>query len=249
MQVPSYTDMPQSPFIRQRGHAVTTLFRSRSTTVSSVGITGMFRCEIPDASGITQNIFVGVYPENGGRLRITTFYRISQTLICKSTGGPPTTITWYRNGQPLTIDGSTYQQSQRLVDAQRATYDNILYANNINDLLGNFTCIVSNVRGDAERMLIMHDILITATLFVIGQSARITCRSDLPMSMIVWLNDNALVLNRTVSTQQLDLVFPLVNDSNHNQVYTCRITRAQGMANPEQTFIARVTSEFKSCFF
>ena len=32
-----------------------------------------------------------------------------------------------------------------------------------------------------------------------------------------------------MSTQELDLVFPLVNDSIHNEVYTCRVTRDGGM--------------------
>lgn len=252
--VPSYSEdsMRTSPFRRLRRHALIEIYYYRP---SSASITGMFHCEIPDASGTTQNIYIGVYPESSGRPIIAmqgiTFNRTSQTLTCTSTGGPPATITWNRNGQPLTIDsiGSTYEQSQRLVDAEEATYDNVLYANNVSNLIGNFTCMVSNIRGNAARGITVNDIFISAlpTTFIVGQSARIICRSDLPISKIEWWNADGIMLNQTTSFQQLDLIFPIVHDNNHSQIYTCRITREQGVA--ERIFVTTVTVNGKPFLF
>ena len=53
-----------------------------------------------------------------------------------STGGPPTTVTWRRNGELLIIDETTYQQSQRVVDRVRAT------------------CNISNIQGTDWNVLL-----------------------------------------------------------------------------------------------
>jgi hypothetical protein len=56
------------------------------------------------------------------------------------------------------------------------------------------------------------------------------CVSDVPASMIEWLNGDDVLVTSSMTTQQLDLEFSLVNDSIHNQVYVCRVTRlADGM--------------------
>ena len=46
-----------SDIYRSRGPSVVHLHRRNSTMMP----TGMFRCEIPDASGVIRNIYVGVY--------------------------------------------------------------------------------------------------------------------------------------------------------------------------------------------
>ena len=44
------------------------------------------------------------------------------------------------------MDLSLYEQSQRLVDAESATYQSVLFNDNITNFVGAFTCEVSNVR-------------------------------------------------------------------------------------------------------
>ena len=44
------------------------------------------------------------------------------------------------------MDLSLYEQSHRLVDAVEATYESVLFNDNITNFLGAFTCKVSNVR-------------------------------------------------------------------------------------------------------
>lgn len=52
-----------------------------------------------------------------------------------------------KNGTP--INDSLYQQSQRLVDAETATYNNVLFNDDVANFVGNFTCQINNIRGTA----------------------------------------------------------------------------------------------------
>ena len=62
--------------------------------------------------------------------------------------------------------------------------------------------------------------------FSVGQSVIASCISDTPATKIEWLRDGVVVKSVTSnSIQELDLVFSPVNDSIHNQVYMCRVTR------------------------
>ena len=90
---------------------------------------------------------------NTGSPSITSllFDRNSTTLTCTSTGGPPTTVTWMKDGVPVNV--SVYQQSQRVVHTENATYKNILFKNDITYFVGTFICEVSNARDSAVRSL------------------------------------------------------------------------------------------------
>ena len=80
------------------------------------------------------------------------FDRNSTTLTCISTGGPPTIVTWKMNG--LLVNASApYEQSQRLLDAESATYENVLYSYDVANFVGSFTCEISNVRGTVDRTM------------------------------------------------------------------------------------------------
>ena len=70
-------------------------------------------------------------------------------LICTSTDGPATTVTWRRDGQLLTIDENTYQQSQRIVFTENATYETTLCIpdDSIENYNATYECLVLNSRG------------------------------------------------------------------------------------------------------
>ena len=91
---------------------------------------------------LSSNLFLGV--AGSPSIISLVFDRNSTTLTCTSTGGPPTTVTWSKNGAP--VDLSLYEQSQRLVDAVEATYLSVLFNDNVTNFVGAFTCEVSNVR-------------------------------------------------------------------------------------------------------
>ena len=101
---------------------------------------------------------------NTGSPSITAlrFDRNSTTLTCTSTGGPPTTVTWRRNG--VLLNDSLYQQSQRVVNTQTATYENVLFSSDITNFVGTFTCEVGNVRSTAEDTVELNGTLVATML-------------------------------------------------------------------------------------
>ena len=85
---------------------------------------------------------------------------------------------------------------------------------------------------------------IVRDLFSVGESATASCKSDTPASRIEWLRDGVVVESAAFGgIQELHLMFSPVNDSIHNQVYVCRITRdgENGMqATAVQSFTVNV---------
>ena len=120
---------------------------------NNASTTGVFRCEVPDARGINQQLYVGVYPVGNSGSPIITgllYNRSTLTLTCTSTGGPATTVTWRKNGAVVEVDGTTYHQSQRVVNTTTATYENFLVLLRDPDkVTGNYTCFVGNKRTTA----------------------------------------------------------------------------------------------------
>ena len=68
---------------------------------------------------------------------------------------------------------------------------------------------------------------ITRSQFTVGRPSIAVCISDTPATLMEWLT-NGRVVESAMSTQTLDLIIPLVNDSVHNDVFICRVTRQVG---------------------
>ena len=75
--------------------------------------------------------------------------------------------------------------------------------------------------------------------FTVGQSATARCFSDVPATRMEWLT-NGVVVESAASTKQWNLLFVPVNDSIHNQVYTCRVTREVDGMTAQQNFTVNV---------
>ena len=58
-----------SPFIRSRVSSAVSLHRDRFYNFNTAPV-GVYRCEIPDAGGTSQNIYVGIYPREDGKKNI-----------------------------------------------------------------------------------------------------------------------------------------------------------------------------------
>ena len=82
------------------------------------------------------------------------------TLTCTSTGGPASEVVWTRNGQPVSTG---YTLSQTVTDTETGRYGNELRAAAIADLVGNFSCTVSNSRGSSDPVTIE----ITGKLYIV----------------------------------------------------------------------------------
>ncbi len=77
-------------------------------------------------------------------------YNISTGIItCTSTNGPATHVTWSGT------DSSSYEQSQRIVSMENATYLNylIITSSDITKYTGSFVCTVSNAKGSNSSMI------------------------------------------------------------------------------------------------
>ena len=82
------------------------------------------------------------------------FDPINNALICTSTHSPATTVTWMRDGHPLTIDGTTYQLMQTVTNRRESTYENVLTINDQLSSVGHiFRCTVINVLGSSSEEL------------------------------------------------------------------------------------------------
>ena len=67
-------------------------------------------------------------------------------------------------------------------------------------------------------------VTIVCDQFSVGSSAMARCSSDNLAARMEWINNEMVVASASL-TQQLNLVFSPVNDSIHNQIYVCRVTR------------------------
>ena len=144
--------------------------------------TGVFHCEVPDASGTNQQLYVGVYPVNSGSPSITgLLYNPSTlTLTCTSTGGPATTVTWRKNGAVVEVDGTSYSQSKQVIDSVMGTYNSQLTFGDQSSVVGNFYCTVSNSRGTTPMQGKVNDVTCTR------RSINYVCHCHLCRTNCLW---------------------------------------------------------------
>ena len=83
--------------------------------------------------------------------------RASQTIICTSTGGPATHVTWYKDDAPINMvsnEGGIYEHSQIITDTVSATYENRLrIVDKSSKAAGTYTCEVRNPTGSRNESL------------------------------------------------------------------------------------------------
>ena len=144
-------------FSRNRGPSVLRL--NKSTLNDDLSPAGVFRCEIPDASGVSQNVYIGIYPSGVGAPMMNKFpeysYNNSQILTCTSTGGPATTVDWLKDGQIL---GNEYKQQKKIINQTTAEYQSTLSLGRSrpDEVIGNYTCRVNNARGGDSKTIRLY---------------------------------------------------------------------------------------------
>ena len=78
------------------------------------------------------------------------FNRSTLTLTCVSNGGPASEVVWTRDGDTVSTG---YTLTQTVSYITTTSYENVLTATTIADLVGNFTCTVSNSRGTSAQSI------------------------------------------------------------------------------------------------
>ena len=74
-------------------------------------------------------------------------YYSEHSLICTTTGSPPTSVTWMRNDTEL-INCSVFQ---RLTDRHNSTYENtIILSLSDENLVGEYSCSAENIIGKSN---------------------------------------------------------------------------------------------------
>ena len=203
------------------------------------------------------------------------YNRSTLILTCTSTGGPATTVTWRKNGAVVEVDRTTYHQSQRVVDTRTATYENTLSSGVAANFIGTFSCTVTNSRGfpgtksvtlngehgdvcgvHTDKNEYIYNVSVHCICsgveivgpdqsLVVGVIASISCISGVPATRIEWLDNERRVVARVTSMDQFDLTFNPVNDSIHNSVYTCRVTRGDDIAEQVVTITVAGTIQYE----
>ena len=100
-------------------------------------------------------MYIFTYTSCTGTPTVTslTFNDAIKTLTCISTSGPASYIIWERAGTTLTVDGITYRQTQTVINATTATYQNILtIAQSVSSIYGVYRCTVGNARGTSSAL-------------------------------------------------------------------------------------------------
>ena len=107
-----------------------------------------------DASPSFYYQFVYFLPSGSSSVYTPVYDYKSRTLTCASYGGPATAVTWRRNGAVITLN-ATYQQTKRIVDPVRGTYQIVLSIDPSVDIMGTYNCTVDNARGSDSATLII----------------------------------------------------------------------------------------------
>ena len=88
------------------------------------------------------------------------FERTTQTILCISTGGPATHVTWSKDNINISTSMACnkfkglYEQSQIITDTVSATYENRLrIVDKSSEAAGTYTCEVRNPRGSMNATL------------------------------------------------------------------------------------------------
>ena len=94
-------------------------------------------------------------------------------------------------------------------------------------------------------MFVLHHsgVSIIRSEFRVGRQSMATCTSDTPATLMEWLT-NGVVVESAMSTQSLDLTTQQVNDSIHNDVFICRVTREDGSI-ATQNFTVNIVGKWR----
>ena len=102
-----------------------------------------------DHNGMTSTAFLSPAPPTVTSLN---FDPVGVVLTCISTGSPATIVTWMREGEELTIDGTVYTATQTVTNRRESTYENVLTSNVMKFTAGVYSCRVENALGISEPM-------------------------------------------------------------------------------------------------
>ena len=242
----------------------------------NISLVGVFHCEIPDASGTNQSVYIGVYPPEKGAPTINKLpeyaYNENQILICTSTGGSATIVEWSKDGQVLGV--AEYEQQKRIINQTTGEYQSILSLGQLrpDEVIGNYTCQVSNSRdGDTKTIHLYGKYQSFALLPVVlnlfgmwvycrytNHMQRLTvtsllikiCPSTAPLTLIAFTImtwlDSDGKVIANTSEQRVILMINKITKAHHNAQYTCQVVGPFGNQNESVTLLVAQQSLTRS---
>nr|XP_033816119.1 hemicentin-1 isoform X1 [Geotrypetes seraphini] len=168
---------------------------------AEVSDTGQYVCKATNIAGEDDKNFhlhVHVPPSIEGPVEesITEIISNPVTFACDATGIPPPTLTWQKNGQPIenleSLEIHVLSGGSKLQIARSQRADS-----------GTYTCIASNIEGNAQKSYILHIHVPPAIVgsempsevsVLQGEDLQLVCRADgVPSPTIQWHKDGKLI--------------------------------------------------------
>ncbi|KAK4820389.1 hypothetical protein QYF61_025563 [Mycteria americana] len=167
--------------------------------------TGRYTCEATNVAGKTEknyNVNIWVSPSIYGSDDISQLTVIEGSLIsliCESSGIPPPSLTWKKNGSPLVADLSG---RVRILSGGRQLQISVAEQSDA----ASYTCIASNVAGSAKKehslqVYIRPTILDSGShpsevVVTQGNEISLECKvQGIPEPAITWMKDGRLLVN------------------------------------------------------
>ena len=167
----------------------------------------------------------------------------SRSVRCISTGSPATVVTWMKDGVIIDESSTDYTLTQTITDRATSTYTNIVTVNvgAPGGVAGIYNCTVTNELGTATDQVVavgelMVDVKISSSYLtiyisgitisglplIVGQSATISCMTNIAVDSIEWRNQSSqLIISDAGDLMELQYTIDLVTDDLHGQQFTC----------------------------
>ena len=167
----------------------------------------------------------------------------SRSVRCISTGSPATVVTWMKDGVIIDESSTDYTLTQTITDRATSTYNNIVTVNvgAPGGVAGVYICTVSNDLGsDTDQLVAVGELMvnirtsasyptlyisgitITGLPLIVGQSATISCMTNIAVNSIEWRNQSSqLIMSDAGNLMELQYTIDLVTDDLQGQQFTC----------------------------
>ena len=167
----------------------------------------------------------------------------SRSVRCISTGSPATVVSWMKDGVIIDESSTDYTLTQTITDRATSTYNNILTVNEgaTGGVAGTYICNVTNDLGTATDQVVavgelmvdvkisgsyptlsISGITITGLPLIVGQSATISCMTNIAVNSIEWRNQSShLIMSDAGNLMELQYIIDLVTDDLQGQQFTC----------------------------
>ncbi|XP_035222665.1 hemicentin-1-like isoform X3 [Stegodyphus dumicola] len=196
---------------------------------------GTYTCQAENIAGQAKKdikLFVSVPPdidEKGKSKEYQVILGKPLRIDCEASGTPPPSITWLKNGLPL-----SEKDHVQFVNNNYA----LLFTYTLPDEAGVYTCIATNNAGSVEQKFNLT-VLVPPVLnnfkngdnlsIVAGSSNKLHCSAQgIPMPDIVWSKDNNIISNSEAIHIKDGILEILEADISHNGTYLCEASNVAG---------------------